>query len=125
MGLFHYLLIIGIKSCYEKEKVKKYFSKKDFIIIEKTNNYVSLAHDSTWGKIEVLIGKTEVSIRTKIQNKVEIMNIIFSYLQELSKILGRDIKVYDFQSKILLDLSDRNELKSLYLKRQDQLKMYF
>lgn len=125
MGLFHYLIILETDNTLKESQIEKFFCSKEFLIVERRNSYVSLIRKSPWGDLEVLIEKTGVSIRTKIQNKVAIIDEIIKISKQFSEEIKKNTKIYDVQNKQLINLSNAEELKNLYLSRQNELKKYF
>lgn len=123
MGLFHYLLII--RTVENKVNEKFFIENENFIIVEKTKSYVSLAYKTDVGDIEIYIDNDkEFSIRTKIQNEVQVIEKIILILQRFAEKMKNNITIYDVQNKQLLDLSNIKDLNKLYLKRKTELEKF-
>ena len=126
MGLYHYLLTIKIEESLKIKEFEEFFISKNFKIIHKSKEYISMIRNSKNGEIEVFLDKSnEISIRTRIHNDKIIINEIILILQQFSEKLKRNINVFDVQNKTRLDMSNLQNIEDLYIMRQNELKEYF
>lgn len=122
MGLFDYLLIVGMKEKMAENEIEKFFLENQYTIVEKKVHWISLIQEN----IEVLItNDREFSIRTKLQNDASVLDSMIEIIKLFSETMKREIAVYDYQFKKVYNTSNLHEITKCYLERQESLREYF